>query len=252
MPKNKSNRGWQRLTPDRVLLPSADDVHLWFVSLDDPPLPRQHLESVLSVDERARADRFYFERDRRRFVAGRGLLRTILAPYQDTAPISLIFDYGPAGKPLLVDNSPDSVIDFNLSHSGGYALFAFSPKGPLGVDLELVRDLSDLERLSRLVFSEREQDELHSVPESHKIEAFFHGWTRKEALLKAWGLGIGGPLKQMEVTLHPDYPARVLQVPAEQGDSAGWSLVSLTPAPGFRGALALEGSGRSVQQFRWD
>jgi 4'-phosphopantetheinyl transferase len=224
--------------PDATsLLPG--EIHLWRAGLDMPPSQAEQFLEILSEDERDRADRFRFPKDRWRFVAGRGLLRLILARYLGTLPDRIRFSYGPQGKPSLAGNLDGGALRFNVSHSDALALFAFARDRELGVDLERVDPLVAAERIPEYFFSSQECASLRSLPAEFQPEAFFHCWSRKEAYLKAKGGGLTVPLDQFSVSLAPNQPAELLWT-AEPRENCRWSLHALTPAPGYVGALAVE------------
>lgn len=222
----------------------ADDVHLWRASLncDAPVLSR--LETTLSSDEMARANRFVFSTDRNHFVAARGILRELLGTYLMLPPAELRFRYGKHGKPALDANGSDSVLQFNLSHSGGVAIYAFSRGRRLGVDVEQIRPQLAGEDIAQRYFAAREVAELQALPANLRTEGFFLCWTRKEAYVKAHGAGLSLPLDSFTVSLTPGGPT---ELQAEDGDR--WSMHSVEPAPGFVAAMVAE--GRKWQSSCW-
>ena len=158
------------------------EIHLWPASLD---ADAESLAPLLSQDERERARRFLFERERRRFIACRGWLRLLLGRYLATEGAALRFGYGPKGKPY-VDGGPH----FNLSHSGGMALLAFCAAEEVGVDLEVVRDIDDAEAIGRRHFARAEIERWMAAPPPERTRVFFVWWTRMEAVGKALGEGL--------------------------------------------------------------
>ncbi len=214
---------------------SAGHLRVWLADLDRQDGGAADLE-VLSEDERARAARFRFDVHRRRFVACRALLRRLLAGELGTAPRDVSFQYGPFGKPALAG---ESALKFNVSHSDRYALLGFARGRDLGLDIERVRALDDMERLAETVFSAAEREELSRVPTASRSEAFFNGWTRKEAYIKARGDGLQR-LADFDVSLGPCEPVRLRRVQGEPDEPARWSLTALTPISGFAAAVCLE------------
>lgn len=231
---------WQPAPKDLVL--SSNDVHVWRASLEQPEALIRQLAQILSEDERIRADRFYFERDRQHFIVGRGLLRTILGRYLSFEPTQLQFYYSSRGKPALANKDDNATIEFNLSHSHGLVLYSVTRDRKIGIDVEQIRPTSDVEKLAERFFSPREYATIRSLPPSQKQEAFFHAWTCKEAYLKAIGEGLVG-LEQVEVSLVPGEPVRLLSIGEDSPASSRWSVQVLTPAPDYIAALAVEGQG---------
>ena len=169
-----------RAMTDEFLLREADDVHVWSLSLDLPEAELRRLGSVISAEEAARAERFVHTPDRQRYVAAHGLLRSVLAGYLGTSPEAVAFRSNSDGKPRLAQ--PER-LRFNLSHSGLLGLLAVSANREVGVDIEEIRDVGDMEDLAKTCFSPVEQAALAAVPAGQRRWAFFAGWTRKEAFL---------------------------------------------------------------------
>lgn len=218
------------------------EVHVWRASLDVSAETRACLYATLTPDERARGTGFRFERDRQRFIVARGTLRALLGRYLQTEPGQIRFVHNAFGKPGL---GPEFAVrlKFNLSHSASVALIAFAT-ADVGVDLEYIRAHPDYADVARHFFSPAEIDNLRALPSHLHAEAFFSCWTKKEAYLKARGEGLALPLNGFSVPLTAD-PA---QAPV---DVHGWSLHTLRPAPGFAGALAIEGAGWRLREWQW-
>lgn len=198
------------------------------------------LSLSLSEDERARAGRFAFERDWRRFVVARGRLRELLGQRLDVRPESIQFAYRKHGKPVLDQPFCRSGLRFNVAHSADLAVYAFSYEHEVGVDVEAVRALPDADDIAARFFSQREKEAYRALDSHHRQRGFFNCWTRKEAYIKALGDGLYHPLDGFDVTLAPGEPARILRVADTPGEQCGWRLESFVPAPGFIGAAAVE------------
>jgi 4'-phosphopantetheinyl transferase len=227
------------------------EIDLWRVDLNLPEPGYQEVERWLTDDERSRAGRFVFDRDRRRFVACRGRLRAILSRYLREEPCRLRFQYGPQGKPSL-EPAPDPPLYFNVSHSHDLALIAVRRSGAVGVDVERLRPIEEAEAIARRYFTRREHATLSGLPAEERTAAFFCCWTRKEAMLKATGEGIGVSLDAVEVSLAPREPARVLGIcgrPAEE--VAAWRLYPAMPAAGYVGAVAAQGDEERLTGWEW-
>jgi 4'-phosphopantetheinyl transferase len=230
---------WVAAPDDPV--PSQNQVHVWRTSLDRPDQQMQYLESLLSPDERTRAERFRFQRDRKRFCVARGVLRVILGRYLRITPGHVQFRYEPSGKPCLAESQSSEGIHFSLAHSGGWTLYAFVLGRRVGIDLEYVRPLPDIELIATSFFSALEQDTLRRLPIDQQCEAFYNAWTRKEAYLKALGCGLSYPLDQFDVSLVPGELACLRGVRGYPEEPSRWSLAAFTPHPRYVAALAVEG-----------
>jgi 4'-phosphopantetheinyl transferase len=246
---SSGDSGWSA-PPQRLSLDNKA-VHVWRANLDQSPSMAGRFEPTLSVDERMRADRFYFRQDRERFVVARGLLRTILGRYLDRAPASHAFTYNYYGKPSLVSEAGAEPIRFNVSHSHGTALYAITRDLEVGVDLELIRDGLEVEQIAASFFSPREVSALSALPAELRRRAFFLCWTRKEAYIKARGEGLSLPLDQFEVSLIPGEPAALMSTQTESDEPSRWSLQDLSLASGYVAACAVEGRTRSLFCWQW-
>ncbi len=234
-----------------MVLP-GDEVHLWCAVLDQPDVTVQKLAETLAPDERLRAERFHFERDRRRFIVGRGVLRTILGRYLRLEPNRLQFCYGPCGKPALAGMStrPEGRLCFNLAHSQSLALYAVTYEREIGVDIEYIHAMPEAEQIATRFFSAQENAVLRLLPSQQKQEAFFNCWTRKEAYIKALGDGLAQPLAEFDVSLAPGEPAS-LRISGDAQAAARWSIQALTPASGYVAALAVKGHGWQLKCWQW-
>jgi 4'-phosphopantetheinyl transferase len=189
------------------------------------------LAALLSDDERARATRFVFDRDRRRFIIGRARLRQLLAGRLDVPPGTISFVRGAHGKPALADRFRDSRLCFNLSHCDDLAVYAFVRGRDVGIDVEAVRPLPDADTMASRFFSTDERAAYMALPAGDRALGFFNCWTRKEAFVKAVGDGLSHPLDSFSVSLIPSEPAAIVRVGDTPGAECGWCLESFVPAP---------------------
>jgi len=238
-------------TPPWTPILLNDEVHVWRIKLDLAWPQIERLFDVLTVDEREQVERFYFHKDRQRAIAARGALRDILSRYLKARPSDLRFKYGPYGKPRLERHHQEEPLEFNLSHSEGLALIGVSKSRALGVDLERVRVISDYDQIAERFFSTHEIAALRSLPRCQRMGAFFCCWTRKEAYIKAKGGGLSIPLDKFGVSLAPGEPARLLWSTEDHEAHRRWSLKELSPAPGYVGALALDGQYSQMKCWEW-
>lgn len=231
--------------PDQCGL-NDSDVHVWAADLDAPAEQISAFERTLATDERDRAGRYVFARDRNRFVSGRGLLRAILGTYLEMEPAQVRFVYGPHGKPALSGSC-----HFNVAHCEDLLLVALTRVCPVGIDVERIRALDDAEELAVRFFSPGEIAQLKKVSKDQQAAAFFSLWTRKEAYLKATGQGISELLSQIEVSFLDGQPAKVISISGSPQAAAQWTLKELTPARHFKAALAAAAKGLQLSCWRW-
>lgn len=236
--------------PPEAPVPGNSEVHVWRAPLDLTEAEVAFLQGILSEDERRRAGAFYHQRDRRRFTANRGILRMILAHYLDKEPAALNFCYGLFGKPALPPEAGRNPIHFNISHSDGMALYAVIRDRSVGIDLERIRPDFEWEDFAKWYFCPREYGALRAFPASFRRQAFFSYWTCKEAYVKATGRGLTLPLNRFEIALTAGDAADLVEVAGEP-EPGRWTLLKLTPAPGYAGFLAVEGSCSRFKLWQW-
>jgi 4'-phosphopantetheinyl transferase len=233
----KSEMASDEVTLDR--LRARREIQLWTVALEDEAGRQPQYWQTLSADERARAERFHFARDRDAYIRARGTSRRLLSEYLSLSPSAIVFTYGAQGKPAVAGQQD---LQFNLAHSGDYALYAFCAGAQVGVDIERMRKMDDQESLARRFFCAEEYAELMTLSGEARARAFFAGWTRKEAFLKALGVGLTKALHSFRVSLLPDAPARLLS-----GASDEWTLFDFPQVDGYGAAVAIEGTGYFIR-----
>ncbi len=239
-PMNISDSAFRLET--QITLP-VDEVHLWRVDLPNVAKGEQKWEQILSADERARAARFRFSRDRQYFTATRALLRTILGGYLDSDPKALRFQYSENEKPSLSPIQSPNPLEFNVSHSGDMALVAFAWGRAVGVDVEQLRENFDHAAIARRFFSEQEQHQLAALTPSEQYHGFFRCWTRKEAYIKSQGAGLSLPLHQFDVSLKPGDRNALLATRPDSVEASRWSLQEAMASEGYVGAVCVRGHG---------
>ncbi|MBT9316388.1 4'-phosphopantetheinyl transferase family protein [Leptothoe spongobia] len=215
-------RDWIPASADCYQTLNQTTLDLWRI-----PLAQPIQLDTLSEDELTRFKRYRFADDQRKFAVARSSLRQILALYSQQRPVDLAFDYGPYGKPYLRNNGS---LQFNLSHSGEYALCGVARQG-IGLDIELLRPMDRLEGLIKRCLAPYEQENLAQIPLNQQSNAFLKYWTCKEAYLKATGQGISESLTAIEVSFTP-YPQ--LKVPNQP-----WQLQVFIPCEGYTAAVVM-------------
>ncbi len=224
-------------------------VHVWYVDLSAADTCVPTPESVLSLDERARAARVVQGENRRRFVVSRAVLRCLLSQYAEVAPEQLRFDYGPHGKPELASTGLAQGLGFNMSHSGDVILYAVARGRSIGIDVEHERPRSNFMRIAERFFSVEECEALHAFPDRDRPSAFFRCWTRKEAYVKARGDGIAAGLDTFSVSM--DEEPCLLRSDEGPAEVARWSMADIVVEDGYVSTLCAEGRELIVSHFVW-
>lgn len=225
----------------------AQTVDIWRIELNLEAGCLPALQALLSSEEADQARRFHFERDRRRYLVSHAALRCILGGYLDLSPQSIAFRFSRHGKPSLREHGG---LYFNLAHSHELALVAVTGLGEVGVDIEHVRPLEDMDSIARHSFSEHEYNQLQALPAGERLQGFFQCWSRKEAFIKALGEGLSYPLQQFSVTFGSEISSRLAAISAGTDEAARWTLRGIEmDDQEYAAAYAVRATG--VQERRW-
>jgi 4'-phosphopantetheinyl transferase len=232
------------LPPDAIP-PLERNVHVWALALDERKFDPVLWYNRLSLQEQARAARFKFERDRKRFIVAHAALRAILARYGNNDPAHLEFVEGRSGKPRLAPPWAASRLEFNLSHSGERALVAVNLGDDVGVDIEFVNADFEFQDIADHFFTQRETTALRELPEELQRRVFYKCWTSKEAFLKAKGTGLSGKLDEVDITLEDKRNVKI------HAHVDGWMLVPLLADDEYESALVIKSRPAEIVCYQW-
>ena len=233
--------------PDNLIL-SGEDAHIWRADLEVDEYIQTSFLKLLSPDEKNRAQKFRFAKDSRNFIVARGILRSLIGKYLEINPAEISFQYNKFGKPGIAYNNS---LQFNISHSKNIALFAFTKRFNIGIDVEFVNPNIEVKDIASNFFSTNEITNLLALPDKDQALGFFNCWTRKEAFIKAVGEGLSFPLDKFEVSLEPGKPAKLLATHWEPEAVSKWSIYSMSPGANLVGSLAIEGVIEQVKFWNW-
>ena len=217
---------------------TAPEVEVVTARLDAPPPTVRALLAWLCDEEQRRAARFRLDRDRRRFIVARGVLRELLANRLGMRPEAVQFVYDTNGKPALAQPFADTGWRFNLSHCDELVVYGFSREADIGIDIEAIRAVPEADDIAARFFSPGEREAYEALSPQDKPLGFLSCWTRKEALVKALGEGLRVSLDQFDVSPEPARPAPLTHLESTLGEARGWRIRSFLPVHGFIGALA--------------
>lgn len=240
---------WREVSAIPPVAPA--EIQVWRVNLLPPPAEISRLEKFLTAHEIKQAAQFHFAHDQRRFVVRRAVLRQLLAANLGLRPAEIQIEAAQFQKPQIAAPQNPNNLRFNCSHSADWALIALALGREVGADVEQRRPLPDADELVKNYFSDGEITEWNGLPEAARGEGFFNCWTRKEAYVKAIGLGLAHPLKEFSVSLAPDRPVVLLKVAKDSTALDRWSLLDLAVATGYSAALVLENRPATVNCFQW-
>lgn len=221
------------------------EVHVWRFETQPSDFRYDKMLGLLSREEKERAFRYKFEKDRRQFVMARGALRMVLGGYLNRDPRQVLFLENGYGKPELINGKR---VTFNISHSHGVVMMAFTKVSEIGIDVESVQELDYLSLAGRF-FAKPEQEMLQALPTSEHLQAFYLCWTRKEALVKAVGEGLSYPLDQFVVSVKPGEPAQLLVI---NGQNRTWHLWDISELPDYAAALVCDRDDVVIKFWQWE
>ncbi|MEY2502867.1 MAG: 4-phosphopantetheinyl transferase [Verrucomicrobiota bacterium] len=226
-------------------------VHVWQVNLREFADHEDQFRATLSLDEQKRAARFRFKGGSTDFIVARGTLRFLLSEYLGGDPSQIHLCYNAYGKPALSNSLEILPLRFNASHSDGLALFAFARHCRVGVDIERVRADVAVQEIAERFFAPAEVAALRKLSAHLRTVAFFACWTRKEAFVKARGLGLSLPLDQFVVSMAPGQKSALLSAADDLQAARHWTLCDLHPASGYLAALAVEDTDCDLKCWRY-
>lgn len=239
---------WQMPSVQPRLEPG--EIHIWRVCLDRERASARGFFEVLSADEKQKAGKYHFEQDRDNFVVARGILRQMLGGYLDMPPGEIRFSYSQYGKPALDFGMNANGLRFNVSHSNGLALYAVAREQEVGIDIECIDESFAIRPVAATCFSPSEMSVLDELPSDRQPAAFFSGWTRKEAYVKAVGEGVSMPLQEITVSLLPD-DLQISMAANDRSEARNWCLVTLPFDSDYAAALAVEESIGKLSCWQW-
>ncbi len=237
-------------TPPRNLSCGANEAHIWLARVDVHKNNISLYKSLLPSEELVRAGKFVRRDDRDSYLLSRVALRDIVSRYLNVGFNDVSFFRNEYGKPFIAKEINRENMECNLSHSGDIVLIGMSKGGKIGIDIERIREMDEMDALVRDYFSTIEQEYFKSLSPGEKIGAFFACWSRKEAYIKARGKGLSYPLDSFSVSVGPGDDAALLHDDHE--NISEWSLKDIAYSPDYAGAVAVKGRNLDYRYYRWD
>lgn len=224
-----------------------DECYIQFIQIGSFLKKTPQLESYLSFNEKVRVSKYHFEKDKKTFIVTRGILRFLIAKLLNIPPAEVAFKFQENGKPELDHNIG---LEFNVSHSGNYALIGISLNKTVGVDIEHIKTDFNVLDIAKTYFYGNEYRELNRLPKSKIHEGFFSLWTKKEAIIKYDGKGLGIPLDSFSVSLEPIGSTTDICPVAWTGKWSEKNKLFCLPSPkGYKAACFVDGSIDKIQVF---
>lgn len=226
-----------------------NNVHIWQLNISQTKSHYDYFYNLLSKDEKLKVERFKFKKDRITSTLARGVLRLLLSKYLNCPTDAIIFKYGEYGKPELVNHK---TVKFNVSHSGEMIVMAFCNHYDIGIDVEYINRDFDVFDIVDNYFSKQEIKALHKIPNNQQTEAFFRGWTRKEAFVKAKSQGLSFPLDSFSISIDADENADLYETVWDKNEKNLWNIVPFETHKDYKAAFAVKGKIDAVKYFKFD
>lgn len=231
---------------DHLPLLLDNNIHIWVLKTSSQKPYLDAFNKVLSEDEKRKAGKFRFEKDRNTSIVARGALRILLGKYLDRPPETINFNYGEFGKPE-IDSSQN--LNFNVSHSRDLIVIGFVRNLDIGIDVEFIKKDFDVMEIVDNYFSEREIKFINNVPKKLQTDVFYRGWTRKEAFIKAKAKGLTFALDSFSISTDSDERAEVKETLWDSKEKHLWRIVPFKTLPDYKAAIAVNGKITSVNSF---
>lgn len=228
------------------------EIHLWLAFYDQISDERLHLayRELLSVEERTHEPRFHFDRDRRRYLVTRALVRTVLSRYAPIAPRDWVFSANGYGRPEIANPAArDAALSFNLSHTHRLIALGVARGRTVGVDVENFRQREALIDIADRFFAPPEVAALAALPPERRQYRFFEYWTFKESYIKARGMGLSLPLDKFSFSYPDDRGVALATDPELSDDPARWSFWQFRPASDYLLAVCAERAGADLPRI---
>ncbi len=234
------NHSWSPAPPKIEL--TSKEIHLWLAPLESMAPYIGFLQSTLAPDEMERAEHFHYTKDRNCYIATHGLLRKILSRYINISPERIRFQYNIHGKPYLKPLHNKAELQFNMSHSFDFALYGIAYNDEIGIDIEQISPIPEIDKLMDDYFTVEEKSHFKMLSLNDRIEKFFRYWTLKEAYMKAKGRGLDLSVSQVEVQEESGKFIGLIDVKEKSKETSHWSIYSLSPAAGYAAAAVTKKS----------
>ncbi|MFS4481476.1 4'-phosphopantetheinyl transferase family protein [Hyunsoonleella sp. 2307UL5-6] len=228
---------------------SDNSIHVWLVTLNTLRNKIQFFKEILSKEELIKASKFRFDKDRQQFIITRGVLRYLSGNYLKINPKDVNLIYSEFGKPYF---DMDTTLKFNVSHAEDLAVIGFVNNYDFGIDVEYTKRTFDILDIVDNYFSKHEIKALKKIAKPLQTEAFYRGWTRKEAFVKAKSKGLSFPLDSFSISIETDENAELYETIWDENEKDLWRIIPFQTTKGYKAAFAVKGTISSVKYFKFD
>lgn len=237
---------------NRAIPLTPGEIHFWLAPYDVPigESVRSAYRRLLNREELAQEPRFYFAKDRQRYLVTRALVRTVLSRYISISPREWIFTTNAYGRPEIVnEQARNQDMVFNISHTDSLIVLAVTQQRALGVDVENLQAREAAIDIADHYFAAEEVAELNAAPRHEQQYRFFEYWTFKESYIKARGMGLSLPLDKFSFHYPGDHAVEIAIHPELADDSSRWHFWQFQPSPEYLVAVCAERLGMESPRF---
>lgn len=228
---------------------SDNSIHVWLITLSALRNKLHFFEEILSKEELNKASKFRFDKDRQQFIITRGILRYLSGNYLKINPKDVNLIYSEFGKPYF---DMYTTLKFNVSHAEDMAVIGFVHNYDFGIDVEYTKRTFDVLDIVDNYFSKQEIKALHKIARPLQTEAFYRGWTRKEAFIKAKSKGLSFPLDSFSISIDSDENAQLYKTIWDENEKDLWRIIPFQTTKDYKAAFAVKGTLSSVKYFEFD
>lgn len=228
------------------------EIHLWSSFLDQPEDIINRFFAVLSEEEKYRVNKYKFKSLRDRHTVSKGLLKSLISKYLNIETNEINFVQNEYGKPSLHLELNEIDLQFNVSHSEHLGMFAFTTGQELGIDVESIQEIPNLNQIVDMCFSDFEKEWFYKSEPGLQKKLFYKVWTGKEAFIKANGTGLSFPLNEIEFKINSNKTIEFQSIHGDLSYRGKWNIFTFNPLPNFISSLVVETNGLKIRRYLWD
>ena len=228
-----------------------NEIHIWNYTLKPDKKLAEFYFDNLTEEEKDKAEKIIIKEVKYRNILSRVITKKILANYLDKKLNRIHYCYNRFGKPGLSSEINPMNLNFNISHSGDLGIIAISKNNPVGIDIEQILELNDLDNLMDLIFTESEIKQIDLLDHFDKTKMFYKIWTAKEAFVKAIGQGLSFPVKNIELEINHLENISIKYIKKFPDSLNDWQLLSFVPEENYISTLAVNINNVKTKNFKW-
>ncbi len=228
-----------------------DEIHIWRFNLDPVKSFNEFFINLLSDEEKKQVEKIKLGDVKNRSIISKAIIKNIISNYLGLNIKQIIFSYNEFGKPVIPERINSFRLNFNISHSGDLGLIAITRKNLIGIDVEKMNELDQIDDIINLCFTETEKYMLSCLESTEKKEVFYKIWTGKEAFIKAIGKGFSFPLKNISFRLNSKKEMVIGEILDPMNTGKDWQIYNFNPQDNYTSALVINNNYFKIRQYIW-